>query len=434
MRTDAETLERSMTDKMQFGFVTTESAPTGERRTPGVASEYAAALKTVGGEEWKFSDVDDPAPLVVLVESGGTERTIMDIWRMRLEYVARAPILLVAHPGGNSLPAALETLARMRQDGHRGRVLYLKSPGDEQGLAAVSDAARDVEARRLLIQSKIGLIGSPSGWLVASSPDREVVRSVWGPHIVRISLEEFIETLTGTDVPDAVGEPVDAAAREVCEPTPVDVASAERLYRALGMMAEKDGFDAVALRCFDLVEELGTTGCVALSRLGDDGITAGCEGDVVSTVAMLWIRFLLGEVSWMANPAAVDVAANSLTLAHCTIPRRMVEDYALRSHFESGLGVAIAGRLPDGPVTLVRIGGRSMARLWLAEGEVTGAGSSENMCRTQAEVTLVGGGGTVAELLERPLGNHVVVVRGHHADRLHSWWKMIIARDGADTS
>jgi L-fucose isomerase-like protein len=432
MTTDTETLERSMTKTMRFGFVTAEAAPLGEGQRSGVASEYAEALATVGGERWEFSGVDDPAPLVVLVESGGTERTVMDIWRMRLEYVARAPILLVAHSGNNSLPAALETLARMRQDGHRGRVLYLSGPGDEQGLAGVRDAARDVEARRLLLQSKIGLIGSPSGWLVASSPDPEVVRSVWGPHVVRVSLEKLIETLGGDDVPDAKGEPVDAAATEVCEPTAVDVASAERLYRALGAMAEESGFEAIALRCFDLVEELGTTGCVALSRLGDDGIVAGCEGDVVSTVAMLWIRFLLGEVSWMANPAAVDAAGNSLTLAHCTIPRGMVEGYALRSHFESGLGVAIAGRFPEGPVTLVRIGGRALSELWLAEGEVTGVGQSEDMCRTQVEVKLRDGD-TVADLLERPLGNHVVVLRGHHADRLRSWWRLIIKREDAET-
>jgi L-fucose isomerase-like protein len=189
---------------------------------------------------------------------------------------------------------------------------------------------------------------------------------------------------------------------------------------------EQHGLKGVALRCFDLVEELGTTGCVALSRLADAGVAAGCEGDVVSTVAMLWVRLLLDETSWMANPAAVDPAGNSMVLAHCTVPRCMIDDYRLRSHFESGKGVAIQGTLARGPVTLVRIGGKSMTELWLAEGEVTRAGNSDDLCRTQAELQLTGGG-TVSDLLERPLGNHLVLVRGRHAARLRAWWEMMIA-------
>jgi L-fucose isomerase-like protein len=88
--------------------------------------------------------------------------------------------------------------------------------------------------------------------------------------------------------------------------------------------------------------------------------------------------------------------------------------------------VAIQGRLPDGPVTLIRIGGKGMTELWLAEGEIVGAGNSESLCRTQVELRLTDGG-TAADLLERPLGNHVVLVRGKHAARLRAWWKMMVA-------
>jgi L-fucose isomerase-like protein len=318
---------------------------------------------------------------------------IVDLWRRRLESAAKAPVILVAHSGANSLPASLETLARLRQDGRTGRILYLAGPEDEAGLAGVKAAVRDVDVWRQLRQARIGVVGSPSGWLVASSPDPEIVRLRWGPHVVPVSLDQLTEAIrtAAGDAAGSNGESIASGAAEVKEPEPGDVTTAEFVSAAVQHIAAKHGLKGVALRCFDLVEQLGTTGCVALSRLADEGVVAGCEGDIVSTLAMLWVRLLLDEISWMANPSAIDTAGNSLTLAHCTVPRSMVDGYTLRSHFESGIGVAIQGALPSGPVTLVRIGGRSMTELWLAEAEIIRGGNADNLCRTQVEVRLVEG-------------------------------------------
>jgi L-fucose isomerase-like protein len=181
----------------------------------------------------------------------------------------------------------------------------------------------------------------------------------------------------------------------------------------------------VALRCFDLIEELGTTGCVALSQLSDAGLAVGCEGDVVSAVGELWVRLLLDEPSWIANPSRVHPDDSELVLAHCTVPRSMVESYSLRSHFESGSGVAIQGSFAPGPVTLFRIGGRELEQLWLAEGEVIEVPDEDDLCRTQVRVRLTAGG-RVSDLLTRPLGNHLVLARGQHAERLRGWWELII--------
>ena len=129
---------------LRFGFVTVAAAPLGGRSQAGAAADYEGALRAIGGEPWEPSSIADPAPLVVLVETGGTERTIVDLWRRRLETAAKAPVILVAHSGANSLPASMEALARLRQDGQRGRILYLVSSEDE----VLRDAGRLVEAER----------------------------------------------------------------------------------------------------------------------------------------------------------------------------------------------------------------------------------------------------------------------------------------------
>ena len=141
---------------------------------------------------------------------------------------------------------------------------------------------------------------------------------------------------------------------------------------------------------------------------------------------MLWAYMLLGQIPWMANPAQLNEASNTLWLAHCTVPRRLVQGYGLRSHFESGLGVGIQGTLPKGPVTLLRIGGTMMEKIWLAEGEILQAGDAEDLCRTQAEVRLTHG--KVQDLLNAPLGNHLILVKGHHSPRLQAWWETFIAQ------
>jgi L-fucose isomerase-like protein len=236
-------------------------------------------------------------------------------------------------------------------------------------------------------------------------------------------MDEITQALQAVP-PEAIAsilEPLVTGATEVREPSQTELEEIVRVYVALKQASERHGLDAITVRCFDLVLDLQTTGCFGLAQLTDEGVIAGCEGDLVSTVGMLWAYMLLGQIPWMANPAQLDEASNTLWLAHCTVPRRIVQDYGLRSHFESGLGVGIQGALPKGPVTLLRIGGTAMDKIWLAEGEILRAGGAENLCRTQAEVRLTHS--KVQDLLHAPLGNHLILVKGHYSDRLRAWWE-----------
>ncbi|MEN6431026.1 MAG: hypothetical protein ABFC80_09340, partial [Coriobacteriales bacterium] len=260
-----------------------------------------------------------------------------------------------------------------------------------------------------------------------SMPSPEVVRRTWGPEVVPVALGELMSRIDAVDparIEPAVRSLADGAT-ECVEPSEQDLAAVAAVHAAMRDLVADFELDAVTLRCFDLVLERSTSGCFALSALADEGVMAGCEGDLVSTVGMVWTHLLTGEMPWMANPAQLDEDENTLWLAHCTVPRSMVERYRLRSHFESGLGVGIQGVIPEGDVTLVRIGGAAMEALWVAEGVITRTGDAENLCRTQAHVRLTDG--DVRDLLTAPLGNHIVLVRGHHADRLWAWWETMLA-------
>jgi L-fucose isomerase-like protein len=273
---------------------------------------------------------------------------------------------------------------------------------------------------------RLGRIGEPSDWLVASMPAPELVRATWGPAVVDVPMDEVLEALSNADAGEtaSVRDQFVAGAAAVREPSPIDVDVAARVTVALRAVVRAHRLDACTVRCFDLVTEARTTGCLALSWLQDDGVVAGCEGDVPAALTLLWMQATTGRPGFMANPQDIDATAGTLWLAHCTIARRLVSRYTLRTHFESSLGVGIAGRVPPGPATVARIGGADLRALFASDAEIVGNGESDGRCRTQVQVRLAA---DVRELLTHPLGNHHVLAAGHWAQELREYHELFVA-------
>jgi len=353
--------------------------------------------------------------MAILVATGGTEATILDHVRRRQALVPYEPVVLVAHPLHNSLPAALEAMARVHADGGRGRIVQV----DDGEPTRIATAVADVAAIHRLHRTRLGLVGAPSPWLVASVPDAALLQARWGVELVPIDIADTIEGYRHVDADRGHAVAVHFAGRG--EPS-TELLGAARLHPVLVDAIDRAGVDAVAVRCFDYLEALTTSGCVALAELNDRGLVAGCEGDVASTVAMILVRSLLDQPSWMANPAAIDEAFDRVLLAHCTVAPSLVEDVELHTHFESGLGVGLRGRFAPGWVTLLRLGGAALDRCWVSEAEVERAGDADDICRTQVTVRL--DGVPASTLLEAPLGNHLLLFHGRHRARIERWWRL----------
>ena len=413
---------------MKFGYIT---AATGllakEENQLKEVGNYFTSLNETGGELLNADQINNPDPLFYFLITGGTENTILQILANRKKNFNGEPVYLIAHPGNNSLPACLEVLARLNQDGMRGKIFYLKNPEDTEGLRQIKKAQHDLEVMHSLKKTRLGLVGTASDWLVASKPEVEVVKQIWGPEIVHVDFYELknrMQNINPASILEYKSSLINGALK-IGEPSQSDIEEVVKVYIGLKQLVKHLELDSITVRCFDLVTDMRTTGCFGLAQLIDDGIIAGCEGDLTSTVGMIWAKNLTGETPWMSNPAQLDEQKNRLWLAHCTVPRSIVKTYSLRSHFESGLGVGIQGTFTSKPITLLRIGGKDMKRLWLAEGNIIQAGFAENLCRTQIEIELTSGG-SVKDLLHAPLGNHLVMLSGHHLESLKSWWEMMI--------
>ena len=229
------------------------------------------------------------------------------------------------------MPSALEALARLHQLGRRGSIVFV-----EDDVTPLANAISSLAAWHRLHDTRLGLVGTPSDWLLASTPPAEVVARRWGPELVYVSIPETVEAFHA--VPVEIGRKVAATFGGVPSPQlppPADVTEAARLDPALRQMIDGQQLDAITVRCFDFLSSIETSGCLALAQLNDDGIVAGCEGDVPAALALLWVRALLDQPGWIANPASVRPATNELILAHCTIAPSMTEGFELSTHFES---------------------------------------------------------------------------------------------------
>ncbi|MGM0548788.1 MAG: fucose isomerase, partial [Bacillota bacterium] len=189
------------------------------------------------------------------------------------------------------------------------------------------------------------------------------------------------------------------------------IESAE-VYLALKEIINKNDLDALTIRCFDLVQEIKTTGCLALSLLNNEGLIAGCEGDVPAAFSMFLAHKLTGVMPFMANPAAIDKEKDEILFAHCTIATDISPEYIIRSHFETGIGVGIQGLVETGPVTVFKIGGSGLEQYFVAEGEIIENTDSANACRTQVKVKLPQ---SSDYFLNDAIANHHLLIPGSHA-------------------
>ncbi|MEM3848980.1 MAG: hypothetical protein QXS42_04390, partial [Zestosphaera sp.] len=89
--------------------------------------------------------------------------------------------------------------------------------------------------------------------------------------------------------------------------------------------------------------------------------------------------------------------------------------YGLDTHFESGVGVGIAGHIPRGsPVTLVKLDPLSNTLRIIRGTVIDGEPLSSKHCRTQLKVKVSGGSEVTSQILSNPIGNHYVLALGDY--------------------
>lgn len=343
--------------------------------------------------------------IVNLILTGGTEGLFMEGLSEMEE-----PIVIFFDSKDNSLAATLELKTKLIDLKKHVIALSIDEKGD-----IIQQILKVAYLKRKLKGTKIGSIGIPSPWLVASIPDQDRVKEKFGIDIINIELQELYKEIENIKDEEtfALKEEFTKNAKDVREPKEKTLIETIKIYIALKRIIKKYKLSGITLACFTILDVLKNTGCFALSQLNDEGLIAGCEGDIESTITMFILYHLTGKIPFMANPSAIDLRENSMILAHCTIAKKLLKNYIIRSHFESGIGVGIQGEMDAKEVTIFRIGGKNMDKHILYTGTLMPIEHSEHLCRTQIKVKL---NEDLSHLLENPAGNHLIVIKGNHKD------------------
>ena len=383
---------------------------------------------------------------VAYILTGGTESLFIKLFGENCSRLGNITIISDAYH--NSLAASQEICTWLYNNGVQHRHIHIplhspdatlnrlptllcaESPAPQRcecnaGVAAEATCAEAATADALvkaLGGCTIGLIGEASPWLIASGIDKEALSKRCGVSFREISIGTLADKYlvyrelwkNHTLSAGARAELDEVICRFSCslegDRTTEDLSDAAIMYLALASICKEEHLDDVTVKCFDLLSSCKTTACLALALLNDNGIIAGCEGDIPSICTMLAIYKALGRPSFMANPASIDSDNLSIDFAHCTIPTVMVESCTLPSHFESGIGIGINGELPLGNYTLCKLSGKTLERSLICNGRLVKGEYLSNRCRTQVRFIFESKAEFDAFCKAR-VGNHIILFK-----------------------
>ncbi len=367
-----------------------------------VWNEYAELLGRLKNECRAEIQINgNQMPDVVMIATGGVENMFKTL------FTGNGPVTLIADGRNNSLAAALEILTWLEGQGIEGRILH---GTNDEIIATFVETQHTTSLQGV----RIGLFGQPSDWLIASGVDRNYLLEHFGVETIDIDLQRLMDGIKSVSNNDAakVAQAIVKRAQDVKEPSCADMLEAAKAYLAIKKICQEERLDAMTIRCFDIVKACGTTSCLALALLNDEGIVAGCEGDMQTLMSMLLVKRLCGAEAFMANPS--QLTETTTMLAHCTIPLKMCDELTLRSHFESGIGVAIQGVLPMTNYTIFKWGGPKLDRYFVTEAQAVETPYSNHFCRTQITLNV----DLRPYLLQHSIGNHHVIIKGRHAEEI----------------
>lgn len=328
-------------------------------------------------------------PLLGFCLTGGTEAKFL---KAALENPT-SPAIILVHDRANSYAAGCELSARLNYEtkiGNRAPSIFC-SINDRESVNSIIRAA--ASASSFINKPKnLGIIGDPSPWLIMSGNFAKDLPSLFHINPIQIPIQTVIDLFKQNN----------------------------SIEKSLDHLISQFKLDAFTIRCFDLLP-FRCTSCREVSKFNDNGIVSACEGDIASAVTMMVMNSLSQSPVFMAN-ATGFLDDHTATFAHCTIPEKLCTQTKITTHYESGIGHAICGKVKEGIWTMARFGpnGELMSDLVDVSNPRV---PSPHHCRTQI---LVKPSQKTLKKLKRGdvLGNHFLFVPGKIRDELRIFAKL----------
>jgi len=156
-----------------------------------------------------------------------------------------------------------------------------------------------------------------------------------------------------------------------------------RVYSALKDFVAEYGYDAIAVSCWPAFQQqFGFSVCSVLAQLNEEGTVAACEGDLVSALGMLNLKYLTNDAAMLMDLIAFDEGDQTVLMWHCGPAAKQFcsgEGYSLDLNYSgaphehgmsdpNGLGVTRDMVFAGKPVTVARLDA-ALENMLLVSGE-----------------------------------------------------------------
>ncbi|GAG60777.1 unnamed protein product [marine sediment metagenome] len=344
---------------------------------------------------------------LIFIKSGGAEVKFEQIFKQ-----INRPYILLSSSIHNSLAASLEIASFLKQKGKKVEIIHGSS---EYIVKRIKELRKIFQVKNKLVSIKLGVIGKPSDWLIASEVGYKKVKDTLGISLIDIEMDELAKEI---DQDHHFAHPKLKDIREKGF-NKKSIDGALKIYNGFKAIINKYKLDGITVRCFDLIKIYKNTGCLGISLLNDEGIVAGCEGDIPALISMAILHYLTDEPVFMANPSSINTDRNEIILAHCTLPLNIPDEFYLKTHFESGLGVGIKGNIREGEATIFKLSGDGK-HYFVSGGEIVENLNEENLCRTQIRLRI---DEDLKYFLQNSIGNHHLICKGDYSEIVREFFK-----------
>lgn len=261
--------------------------------------------KLISTQNYTLADSD---PDVLFFLSGGSELPA------KKQVSPGNLYLLIGSQHDNAYASATEVKAYLNE---------MKIPSillDEEEAETPAFLQNFITVKQALISLRgkhLGQIGQVSDWLISSSIPAGLLVSKLGIKLKVIpwselahfsefnASEPFLDSFSGL--------------------TQMDLTETAKVSELLTNTIRKWNLDAITVECFPMVQKDGVTACLPLAKFNNEGIPAGCEGDLTAIAGMMLCKELTGIIPWIAN--INKATAEVCMFSHCTISPSLVSDF-----------------------------------------------------------------------------------------------------------
>ncbi|NOK58452.1 MAG: fucose isomerase [Chloroflexi bacterium AL-W] len=313
----------------------------------------------------------------------------------------------------------------------------LAAPDDPTALEKIAILARAGHARRLLRQTRIGLVGQHPVGFETCSYSSETFATLFGAQIVPLPLQHALDRarVASVEQRDAFVQRVAEVADNLNTLDQEGVQGTAGVYVALREYADMEQLDGVAVRCWpEYFTELGCAACGAMSMLNEELTPASCEADIHGTLTLVLLRALSNDHTFITDLVSVDAEDDTATLWHCGLaPISMADpDFPISTTVHSNRRLPLLFEFPlrPGRITIARLSqvhpnqGAAGFQLVVGGGEMVqaprGFGGTCGTVRFDRPATEV-----FDTVMREGLEHHFCIVYGDYRAELHAFARLI---------